>query len=550
MRPQIHSHTKQLTQVMLATLLVAGMPVAAVWWLRESGTVDSAMITLALGVAISLLTSAVARFFWERNQGSEDLLFNELMVWGYLHRLRTQRRIGDVAELAAPLSAHAPSGAPSDPALVRAQTRLLERLVAGMETRDPYLHGHSRRVARHASMIARHMRLPAEQVARVRTAAALHDVGKTKTPKTILHKAGPLTDEEYRIIKLHPGEGAEMADVLGDAELSAMIRHHHERLDGSGYPDGLAAKEIPLGARIIAVADTFDAITSARAYRAASPHRRAIAILNAEAGTQLDPDVVRAFCGHYAGRGPLALWSFVCSLPERMLSWLSASAASVASVAKVAAVAALVGGVAATTSTIGNVGGSNLRGHSHESASTHEASSSPAPVLAATVGVRHASALERRSKPGSASHHRTIHHSAPGVAPHISTTYTPTTGAADHGSDPAPAGGTDHHGENEGTTARGGEVAGGKGTSSTPVGGEAPKPVRQETPAKGNGQEAPPKGKNEEAPGQGKVEEHPAPAQPEEPRSKPEEPSGKGAPGSGKPEAEAGGGKGQGGGPH
>ncbi|HXD55702.1 MAG TPA: HD-GYP domain-containing protein, partial [Solirubrobacteraceae bacterium] len=333
---------RRALQVGLATTLVAGCPVAVVWWLRESGTVTSTPLALGLGMALSLLASWVGQAVWEKLPGSEDLLFNELMVWGYVQRLRKQRRLADAASLIQSESAEA-----------RRQRRLLERLVSAMETRDPYLHGHSRRVARHSWAIAQRMKLPREEVARIRAAATLHDVGKTKTPKTILHKAGKLTDEEYRIIKLHPGEGAEMTAVLADRRLDAMIRHHHERLDGSGYPDGLKGDSIPLGARIIAVADTFDAITSARPYRAASPHKKAIDILREEAGTRLDPDVVKAFCGNYAGRGPLALWSFVSALPERLVTWLSSSVGAVASAAKVVAVAAIVGGAAATSSTLG-----------------------------------------------------------------------------------------------------------------------------------------------------------------------------------------------------
>src|ERR1035437_6611328 len=110
----------------------------------------------------------------------------------------------------------------------------------------------------------------------------------------------------------HPSDGARMAAGLQDEELTSIVRHHHERLDGTGYPSGLSAEEIPLGARIIAVADTFDAITAARPYRPASPHKIAIDILRNETGTQLDPAVVRAFCTHYAGLRSLALWgSFV-----------------------------------------------------------------------------------------------------------------------------------------------------------------------------------------------------------------------------------------------
>jgi hypothetical protein len=292
----------------------------------------------------------VGQLLWEKRTGSADLLFSELMIWGYLRRWRNQRRLASAVDTLGSMSEGPPDSI--DRLSTRDQAKLLERLVAGMETRDPYLHGHSRRVARHSWMIARRMGLARAEVARIRTAAAIHDVGKIDTPKAILHKAGPLTIEEYEVIKRHPDDGARMSTVLGDAALTAIVRDHHERLDGSGYPNGLSGEAIPLGARIIAVADTFDAITSVRPYRPAGPHKKAIDILKNEAGTKLDPDAVRAFCRHYAGRGPLALWSSLTGLPARVASWLASSAASVASVAKVVAIAALVGGAAATTSTL------------------------------------------------------------------------------------------------------------------------------------------------------------------------------------------------------
>ena len=498
--------------MVLATLLVAGTPVAVVWGLRFTGTVDSVVLTLLIGVALSLLTSWAGRVVWETRQGSEDLLFNELMIWGYLHRRSSQRRLADAAELAAPLQA----SAAGDARAVRGQTRLLERLVAGMETRDPYLHGHSRRVARHSWMIARHMKLDAREAARIRTAAALHDVGKTKTPKTILHKAGPLTDEEYRIIKLHPGEGAEMAAVLGDPELEAMIRHHHERLDGSGYPDGLHGEAVPLGARIIAVADTFDAITSARPYRAAAPHRKAIDILHAEAGTKLDADVVRAFCNHYAGRGPVALWSFVSSLPERLLSWLSASAGGVASAAKVAAVAALVGASAATSATLG-VASEVRPGHTREAgAAAAIVSATPAGAIAALAGRGsssssgdHASGGAGRARRGTARSRRPVPTGSPPAG-----AYVP---AADTGQGaPTPAAGGDA------PAARHEEGSGGGSHQETPRSGapresggaEKPTVQHEEGPAAGRVEEPATKGKSEEASGKGKSEE---------PHAKPEE---------------------------
>jgi len=226
---------KQLAQVGVATLAVAGCPVAIVWWLRASGTVlSSAVFGVILGMALSLSASYLGCLVWETRSGSEDLLFSELMIWGYLHRCYSQRRLASALDMVGPM--HETQRQALDGLSPKDQAKLLERLVAGIETRDRYLHGHSRRVARHAWMIARRMGLPRAEVARIRTAAAIHDVGKINTPKAILHKAGPLSDEEYEIIKQHPGDGAQMAAMLRDPALTSMVVHHHERLDGSGYP--------------------------------------------------------------------------------------------------------------------------------------------------------------------------------------------------------------------------------------------------------------------------------------------------------------------------
>ena len=113
-----------------------------------------------------------------------------------------------------------------------------------------------------------------------------------------------------------------MATGLGDPAIFAMIRHHHERLDGKGYPDGLAGEEIPLGARIIAVADTFDAITSDRAYRRAASHKRALDVLAREAGTQLDAAAVAGFVGYYRGLPTVAWSAFATAAPQRLFAWL------------------------------------------------------------------------------------------------------------------------------------------------------------------------------------------------------------------------------------
>lgn len=150
------------------------------------------------------------------------------------------------------------------------------------------------------------------------TAALVHDVGKIYTPPEILHKPDRLTDREFAIVKLHARDGAEILADAGDPRLTAIVRHHHERLDGKGYPDGIEASEIPLGSRIIAVADTFDAITSTRPYRPARSHKQAIDVLSKESGTQLDASVVAAFLACYAARRPVARSAFASAVAERL----------------------------------------------------------------------------------------------------------------------------------------------------------------------------------------------------------------------------------------
>jgi hypothetical protein len=345
-------------QVLAATTLVAVLPVVVVWWLRSSGTLTSAIPGMAIGVGLSLGFAQLGRVYWQTRPGSQHLLFSELMAWGYVHRLHSERRLASARALLGPMNGaqrHVEGGLSAEH-----QAKLLEQLAVAMDARDPSTHGHSRRVARYAWRVATRMGLPREEVARIRTAGAIHDIGKIKTPRSILRKQGPLTDAEYEIIKLHAGDGADMAEVLHDEQLTAMVRHHHERLDGSGYPDRLAGEAIPLGARVLSVADTFDSITANRPYRPARSHKEALDILRKEAGTQLDPAVVRAFCGYYSGRRPLALWASLTSLPQRAIAQFGSSVAGVAAAAKVVVVSALVGGLAVGTASLARP----ARGHS------------------------------------------------------------------------------------------------------------------------------------------------------------------------------------------
>ncbi|MDQ6835746.1 MAG: HD-GYP domain-containing protein [Actinomycetota bacterium] len=298
---------------------------------------SSRWAAVVLGSAMSVLVCQLGGLWWERKRRSADLLFSDLLLWGWIRRGAMERRLANATRLFPSTSTAEKAGdlKLDDP------LALLRQLAADLEAADPYTHGHSRRVARYASLIARGMDLPPAEVAKIRLAAALHDIGKLHTPRGILDKPDRLTDDEFAVVKRHPGDGADMIQtVIDDPELVAIVRHHHERLDGKGYPSGLAADEIPLGARIIAVADTFDAITSTRSYRQPRPHKAALDIMQKEAGAQLDPNAVRAFRSAYFGRRWLWIPAAGVNAAGRLLA---GAAAHVADTAVIAAGAAAIG---------------------------------------------------------------------------------------------------------------------------------------------------------------------------------------------------------------
>jgi hypothetical protein len=178
----------------------------------------------------------------------------------------------------------------------RAYAATMAALCQAVETKDFYTRGHSERVARGSAMIAQEVGMRSSRVEAIRYAGMLHDVGKLGVPTTVLQKSGPLTEEEFAAIQLHPMRGLEIVREIGFLdEALAGIMHHHERIDGLGYPMGLAGDEIPEFARVIAVADAFDAMTSNRSYRGARSIEDAVADLRRWSGTQFDPALVDAF---------------------------------------------------------------------------------------------------------------------------------------------------------------------------------------------------------------------------------------------------------------
>jgi len=176
----------------------------------------------------------------------------------------------------------------------------IKALVTTIEAKDPYTHGHSERVMKYAQAVAQELNLPDEEKENIRLAGLLHDIGKIGIDETILRKTGRLTDEEFNQIKRHPDIGVGIISPIKQLQVIGLgVWHHHERYDGKGYPNSLKGENISLAGRILAVADTFDAMTSDRPYRSGLPHQRALDEIKEHTGSQFDPIVAKAFLKAY-----------------------------------------------------------------------------------------------------------------------------------------------------------------------------------------------------------------------------------------------------------
>ncbi len=177
--------------------------------------------------------------------------------------------------------------------LQEAYVSTVRLLVSRIEEKDPYTHGHTERVAEYSVAIAKEMGFIPEEIQRIQFGAFLHDIGKVHTEDHVLHKPGALSEEEWRMVKMHPVRGAEMVKGVRFLErVVDVIRHHHERVDGKGYPDGLKGDQISLAAKIVNVADAFDAMTTDRPYRSGLTVEQAVAQLTEKAGSQFAAEIV------------------------------------------------------------------------------------------------------------------------------------------------------------------------------------------------------------------------------------------------------------------
>ena len=174
--------------------------------------------------------------------------------------------------------------------------KTIKSISFALDAKDQYTHGHSLRVTLYSLVLAKEMNLSDATLEEIETAGLLHDIGKVGIPQSILCKPGKLTDEEFEIMKTHPEQGEKIVKKIKKLNIiSDWLKTHHERWDGKGYPLGLSGEDIPVSARIIALADTYDAMTSTRSYREALPHESAIAEIQRCAGTQFDPQFAALF---------------------------------------------------------------------------------------------------------------------------------------------------------------------------------------------------------------------------------------------------------------
>ncbi len=171
----------------------------------------------------------------------------------------------------------------------------VESLINTIEAKDVYTRGHSVRVTQYAMGFVRHIGLSFEEATNIQVAARLHDIGKISIDNAILNKRGKLTDEEYEIVKKHPEKSCSILKPIIDDKILEIILHHHERWDGKGYPDGLAREEIPFGARVLCLADAFDAISSQRSYKLAMTFEESIVEIKSSSGKHFSPDLVYEF---------------------------------------------------------------------------------------------------------------------------------------------------------------------------------------------------------------------------------------------------------------
>jgi len=307
-----------LPHALIATLVVIVAPAVVIVALSPLSGIADLLVSAVLATGLSVAAGSAGAALWTRLPQSREIPFGDLMLWAWARRVRAERRLAKATSVTEPLD-------------VERELAALRRLGVIFEARDGFSHGHSGRVARHSERIARRLGLPDDEVERIEAAAAVHDVGMVRVPGSVLARQDDLSPEESGLVERHAVHGAEQVAAVADPEIASYVRHHHERVDGSGYPDGLAGDAIPLGARIIAVADRFDELISPAPQRSPHSRRNALNELSARAGTELDATVVAAFVAYYSGVRSIAGVALAATAPQRAVRWIAAAPATIGS---------------------------------------------------------------------------------------------------------------------------------------------------------------------------------------------------------------------------
>jgi putative nucleotidyltransferase with HDIG domain len=299
--------------ILLSVLLASAAPtaVSTLVLLRAPGSLDrTALLAIAAAFALAVLLAAVVargvtRPIAECVRGALDIARGR---FGREVNVGTRTEIRDLAytfnHMSRELASYDAENRRLIEALERGYVDTIRALAAAVDAKDPYTRGHSERVAALAVEIGRELGVPDAAIKALEHGGLLHDIGKIGIPDTILGKPAPLTPGEMALVRAHPVIGAEIVDgveFLGEARLA--IRGHHERFDGAGYPDGLRGEAIPLVARVVNIADTWDACTSRRPYQDPIPEDVVVAILDGLRGAQTDPRVHDALLAVLARRG-------------------------------------------------------------------------------------------------------------------------------------------------------------------------------------------------------------------------------------------------------
>ncbi|HET7481596.1 MAG TPA: HD-GYP domain-containing protein, partial [Actinomycetota bacterium] len=308
------------------------------------------LVAILVAIPLTILAVMAASRVWATQPGSAGVPLGDLMLWSRIRRRNSRRTIDAALNVLGSDRRGNPTGTGVDDPGVR--VRAMRAIAEALDAMSSYTLGHSRRVERHARKLARALDLDEVETESVALAATLHDVGNVTIPDHLLHKAGPLSAEERAVVESHVVAGRELIARSVPADVAQAILHHHECWDGSGYPDSLSGLEIPLFARMIAVAEAYDAMTSTRPYRQGLGRAGAIDALTAASGTQFDPDIVDAFITtlrrpFFEPSSPL-LAAFATQIREAALGLRRIGAVALSATASTIVLALVVGSTAIT----------------------------------------------------------------------------------------------------------------------------------------------------------------------------------------------------------